>query len=327
MVRRIWQIAFSSAILCVGLSAQNVGAEEKDKAPFQPYIDGNNQVLAISDAEKPILAKTDKFHTYEQMLHIENLQEADLPLSLVFENGSADAPGFDDITVYVPGMSAITKEEFIDGKTATVDVTGDLNDGNNQILVSARGQKGAMLTWRLITPKISVTAAHPKMVSLGDQVILVGENLCPDTSVYTVMFGDIPGQVTNATTRQLTVTVPKTVVPGPVKVSVTDYKQTVEGPEIMVNGIPVITGLNITAGKPGQRFTIQGRHFAESFERNTVLVAGIPARVESATRNEIVAIIPEVEYPRYADVTVRIGEGPLSNSMTIRLENGAGRMK
>jgi hypothetical protein len=208
----------------------------------------------------------------------------------------------------------------VGGKVATIDVSGELGPEYNQMLVSGQGPVGATLSWLIATPRIHISDVHPKEVVQGEQVIITGNNLCSDPSVYKVTFNGVAGTVTNATSSQITVTVPS-LPAGSCNIQVADFSQTVAAPPIYIKAVPIITGMSIMAGPPGSAFTIYGKGFSADPNEDKVFVSGVQAEVYSASPTQINTCIPTMDYPRPTSVRVQVGNGPESNAWRLLLYN------
>ncbi len=85
---------------------------------------------------------------------------------------------------------------------------------------------------------------------------------------------------------------------------------------------PVLSSLSLQSGPPGTQVTIYGSGFAKSAGENKTLFGETAASVSSVKEKELTVTIPNMPYPQYdVPITVRIKDGPKSNSLTIKIQN------
>ncbi len=139
----------------------------------------------------------------------------------------------------------------------------------------------------LISPSLSVDSGIT-----GDLVVIQGKGFSSLDVQNSVLFGNIPAIVTQASAVSLNVIVPPLVATGPIKITV--GTQSIVGPIFKV--IPLtINSLSQDSVPIGTTLTITGTGFSKSKSRNQVSFNGIDAPIISLfpSGNDPIAIFPK----------------------------------
>jgi PKD repeat protein len=165
---------------------------------------------------------------------------------------------------------------------------------------------------------LSIDRIEPVKGRAGDEVALFGSGFGDTPEQNNILFNNLQAPVNEAADTMLITQVPMDAQTGPVSVVVA--KDTAVGPEFVVIGGPMIEAISPESGSPGTGVTISGSGFSSTANNNTVTFNGENAAVETASENEILAIVPETAETGPVAVTVagETAEGP---TFTVTPEN------
>ena len=152
------RLFFSIILLLLFWTCPPSGADEIVLAQSQPLVAPNNQIQKLTET-----------------INLQKGQER-LQLTLTYYNGTETAPGFTWLRIASPTMHFVSEREFAGKRSYSVDVTGELTWGGNQMLITAEGRKGSTFNWKLTTSQPSVVSLNPTQVSPGHSVTIVGNN-------------------------------------------------------------------------------------------------------------------------------------------------------
>lgn len=230
-----------------------------------------------------------------------------LQLYLTYYDGSDTAPSYRWLRVSSASMSFLTEKQFQGQKTLTMNVSGELTWGGNQILVSGAGPVGATFNWALRTPRPVITGVSPDSVFSGGTITISGTNFCPHPSYNQVTIGSQPARIVSATTTQLVVEVPEEAKSGTTSVSVKVAGIDL-GPvalSVDVQAAPYLTSLDKSFVAPGMPLTITGEGFNGKAE---VYIGPFQAQIVHASPTNITVIAPApLSDPWYAPNLTQLG--------------------
>jgi hypothetical protein len=164
--------------------------------------------------------------------------------------------------------------------------------------------------WVLHKTPPQLVSLDPQRAEPGQTVTLTGRNFAADPAGNTVLFGALPGTVSQATDSQL-----KVVVPAAAKATVAVVVETHDGRSsplsmtVMARG--EATAVEPDVALPGQTILVRGQGLSGKL---SVFVAGVPATSVETTPEGVRAVVPDVGLP----------EGVTTN-VTVKTDNGPGR--
>ena len=247
--------------------------------------------ITIAESSPPLVATSDQAINTSQSINLQKGQEK-LQLFLTYYNGDASAPAFPTLRISSSSLPYVTEQSFGKEKSFTTNVTGDLGWGGNQILISAKGPKGATFGWRLTTPKPLLTNVSPESVGAGGTCAINGTNFCSDANDDEVQINGKKAQVVSATANQIVVKVPENMPGGAgtltVKVAGIDAGKL----PVTVNAVPDLTSLSASWAWLNAPVTISGTGFGNNPADVTVYMGPLRAPVDSVTPTQIVFRIP-----------------------------------
>ncbi len=174
---------------------------------------------------KPYVARDSQIQGWSEDVDFGQSHEYKLPITLTFYNGLDDAPGFSWLRIAIAAEPPFTEDSFVGKKTLSIDMSGKLGRGGNQILITGAGPKGATLSWKLTTPKMHVTAVNPQDIGAGEAVVITGDNFSADSSMDVVTFDGRQGEILDASPTQLIAEAPEGLPPGETQVAVAVGRQ------------------------------------------------------------------------------------------------------
>lgn len=247
--------------------------------------------ITLAESSPNVVATSDAVINTSQSINLQKGQET-LQLFLTYYNGDASSPSFKTLRISSASLPYVTEQAFGKGKSFTANVTGDFGWGGNQILITAKGQKGAMFGWRLTTPKPAITNLSPESVSAGSTLAINGINLCSDTGSDEVTINGNKAQVISATSTQLVVQVPQTAGGGAGTISVTTAGLDAGKLPVTINAVPFLKGLSATYAWLNTPVTIYGDNFGTNPNDVVVYMGPLRAPVDSVTPTQIVFRVP-----------------------------------
>lgn len=258
---------------------------------FACTICGANAQEIVLDQSQPLVATSNQIQRFSESIDLKKGQEK-LNLTLTYYNGSATAPGYKWLRISSASMRYVTEQSFQGQKSYSVDVTGELTWGGNQLLITAEGPRGATLTWKLTTESPSVTGISPNKLTPGAAIAVMGNNFSTDPAANDVMIGGHEAHCLSATRNKLIVQVPEYVDKANSEVTVSVAGM--EAGTLMASAdvMPAVTSLSASWVAPGSQFTIYGTGFSPAAQSNVVYIGPLKAEVVSASATSITVIAP-----------------------------------
>jgi IPT/TIG domain len=275
----------------------------------------------ITLAESKVYTATStKEQHISDSINLQNGQDK-LHLTLTYYNGSESTPPFKWIRIASPSMNYVTEAQFDGKKVLPIDVTGELSDAGNQILVTGAGPTGASFSWKLTTPQPRVSAANPDTVETGSHIVITGHNFCPEISDDSVSVNGQNFEITAATPHNLVVKIPQQFKSGPTEAKVKVAGMDAGTVKFTVSALPYLKSVNTAWVAAGAPFTIYGDNFSTDKSAVKVYVGAYPCNIVSATADSITAVSPliYIEKPMgfYQPVKVQVNGVKASNQLTI----------
>lgn len=252
----------------------------------------NAEDITIAESSPNLVATSDATINTSQSINLQKGQEK-LQLFLTYYNGDATAPGFTALRISSSSLPYVSEQAFGKGKSITTNVTGDLGWGGNQILITAKGPKGATFGWRLTTPKPVITSLSPELVGSGSTLAINGTNLCSDPADIEVQINGKRAQVVSATSSQIVVKVPDTASGGATSVTVSGAGLDAGKLPVTISAVPFLKGLSTTWAWLNTPVTITGENFGTNPANVAVYMGPLRAPVDSVTPTQIVFRVPE----------------------------------
>ncbi len=143
-------------------------------------------------------------------------------------------------------------------------------------------------------PKPSIVSFSPGHGLVGATITITGTNFSTTSAENVVKFNGIAATVTNATSTQLTTTVPAGATTGKLTVSVTG--NTIQSlTDFMIDlvvELQSIVSFSPTHGLVGTTVVITGTNFSTTSAENVVKFNGIAATVTNATSTQLTTTVP-----------------------------------
>ncbi|HEY9784209.1 MAG TPA: IPT/TIG domain-containing protein [Candidatus Obscuribacterales bacterium] len=289
-------------------------------AAISPVWAADGNVITLQESQKYV-ADSPKIQRISDSIVLKKGQEK-LNLTLTYYNGSATEPSFKWLRIASPNMRYVSEADFQGQKSLSLDVTGELAFGGNQILITAEGPKGATFKWSLTTPYPTITQVTPSRIEPGQAVTILGNNFSPDPPANDVYFGEHEAECLSASPNKLIVRVPDYVECGEtsLRVSVAGIDA---GRLAVVAAVttPVLKSLSRSWVPPGAQLTIYGDNFSANAADNVVYIGPLRAEVVSSSVNSITVIAP-VDFGGepwgfYQPVNVTVRGVPARNRLSV----------
>ena len=134
----------------------------------------------------------------------------------------------------------------------------------------------------------------PKQGTVGTVVTILGAGFSTTPSLNTVRFNGTQATITDATTTQLTVTVPAGATTGTISVTAPGGSANSATPFTVTgtSGAPTITGFTPTIGTPGTAVTVNGTNFEPHPTDNRLLFNLMRAPIATATPTTLSPTVP-----------------------------------
>ena len=100
---------------------------------------GDSSRCSSSRSRSPLVAANAQRQRFTESISVPKGQEK-LKLTLTYYNGTTSAPGYNWLRISSSSMSYITEQQFAGSKTYSIDASGELTWGGNQLLISAQGR-------------------------------------------------------------------------------------------------------------------------------------------------------------------------------------------
>lgn len=247
-------------------------------------------------ASRPyVSASTSQDQYFYDWLPLQPGQEKLEKLTLTVINGVQGRPKFKWLRLQIGGYMIATEKNFAKGANqATIDVSGKLQPGTNQIICEAGGVVGASMQWFLTTVNPYITSVHPINAAQGQAISIYGGNLEMANSDEIVYFNGVPGNTIASSDPVIRAKVPDNAEPGPneLTVSVAGIKTQPLIINIYPKPVPELLSVLPWVVVPGGQSYITGRNFAPTPQNNQVYIGGISAEVVSGDENNLTVIVP-----------------------------------
>jgi len=217
-----------------------------------------------------------------------------LTLVLTYYNGTSNKPGFQWLRISSPTMSYFTEKQFDGNKSVSIDVTGQLSSGGNQITVEGAGPVGATFGWRLTTTPPIMTEIHPAILDPGETITISGKNFSADPTCNIATVNGVALNCISATSKNLVFKVPDDMRMGradlQLKVAGLDAGQM---PVAVEHSAPVLQSLGAGWVCPGTNLVINGGPFPSVTRLVRVTIGPFEAPVVATSVNSITVQAPE----------------------------------
>lgn len=265
------------------------------------------------------VANSTKVQHFSDSIDLQKGEEK-LQLTLTYENGDAKAPGYKWLRIASSSMNFISEQQF-HGKDLSVDVSGELTWGGNQMLITAAGEPGATFRWVLTTPKPTITGVQPPTCNAGQQLTITGTNFAAAPNDNAVTINGSPARIISAQADKIVVDVPENAQSGKAVAALTVAGINCGTVQFAVNSQPSLTRLSSSWVAPGNAVTIFGDNFGTDASQVAVYIGPERAAVVSVAPNQIVANVPPNYYTPWAGyympVKVAINGVKARNTLTI----------
>lgn len=246
---------------------------------------------------------------------------AKLPLSLVCTNGSMQSLGFNWVRVFLqPGSSdqdlqaggtesgrLLVDEHTFEGRTQVyLDMTSQLNVGNNRLYIEGAGPAGAVFSWEMRSEGAPVLSRlNPTSTVSGASLRLSGFGFSVRPQENVVKLGIMPITVLQSGFRHLKVAIPPGCAPGTYSLSVAVGGFPSNAIRLTVLSGPEVDGVEYTTVRSGQSMAIYGKNFSAITANNQVYFGQNLAKVTGSTDTTLNVIVPQAN-PGLASVTVMV---------------------
>jgi N-acetylneuraminic acid mutarotase len=191
-------------------------------------------------------------------------------------------------------------------KTVKVKIPSGIVPGNYNIKITVAAQQ-VVSTSQIEIVSPGITNVNPIHGTWGNTVTISGENFGNSINDNVVKFGDIEATVVSASTNEVKVLVPNTLLKKSsilsVKAVTTDNQLTSYSAPFTLDA-PIITSFSPIAGKSKSEVTIYGENFNPIPNNHVVSFGDHIVEVLSSTSNQLVVKLPVVV--NEGDVSIRI---------------------
>jgi hypothetical protein len=259
---------------------------------FNCSISNAAEKIITLDESKLYVAPDNQVQHFVQSIGLAKGQEK-LDLTLTYYNGTETSPGFKWLRINSSSMSYLTEQQFGGKKELSVNVSGELAAGNNQMIIQAGGVKGSSFGWRLTTPAPMMMSISPTTPQPGGSVTITGQNFSTDSSTDVATINGQPLTCVAASPTSLVFPIPEDfkVGNGTLKLKVTGL----DAGEVSLSvaaGPPVLKGLSGPWVAPNYNFDIYGGPFAPDIANDRVMVGPFQAEIVSASINKLTVTAP-----------------------------------
>lgn len=236
---------------------------------------------------------------------------------------------FNWLRVMMGGRVLYGERDLANKTTVSMDLTGQVPNGTNQILVQGQGTAGASIDWKLTTPiKVKLTSVNPDEAVVGSDVTLKGSNFDPTPANDKVILGKKTISVSKASSTELKIRIPKDFTPGDTEVKVAVNGQESKALKITIRGIPELSGTNLHGVPPGAELVIFGKNFSKKLGENQVFFGETQVSPVSGTTEQLTVVVPnfqaglgEVAGQVGIPIKVRVGKIDSANTVPVTIGN------
>jgi hypothetical protein len=309
-----WQV-FCPIVLSLSLSATAASAQYQQTS------------VPITLAESNLFeAPNNQVQHFSQTINLPKGQDK-LHLTLTYYNGTSTKPGFKWLRITSSTMNYFTEKEFDGNKSVSMDVSGELTSGGNQIVVEAGGVAGSTFGWRLTTQPPAISSIQPQILEPGETITVTGKNLSSDMSSDIATVNGAPLTCISATAKNLVFKIPEDLRPGSaalqLKVAGLDAGQMMINIE---NSIPFLQSLDAGWVLPGADLVINGGPFPSNIAAIKVTIGPFDAQVKQATATSITVQAPEQfngnPWGVHQPVKVWVNGNPARNWLSVNCYQG-----
>jgi hypothetical protein len=277
--------------------------------------------MAVLQESKPLVTRAGAWHTWGDRLHLAAGQEK-LPLRLTFTNGAEGRPKATDLRVEISGKQLASFQDFKNGASFTIDLSGKLHAGNTPLTVKGFGPSGAWMNWKLYVQKPAIAAVKPDPISASDTITIEGKNFSDRLDQVKIYIGKHHAKPLSTKDGAVTFKLPAHAEGGSQDLVVAVCSINSAPFRVSLRAQPVITRVDMLASPPGQPVTLSGSGFSPVAAENVVTFDKIRAHVESATTSSITCIIPEMHWPKwYVPIVVTTYGMPSRGHASIHVDN------
>lgn len=272
-----------------------------------------NQLITVGEGG-PYTAKDTKAQRFADYVDLKKEMES-APLTFTLHNN-----GFNWFRVLLANQ-VIATEKSAKNDTVTVDLTGVIQPGTNQVVIQAGGKAGSTIDWRVTTvPQAKLERVSPDEALVGESVAIKGQHFALTPSANVVYFNNKTAKVTAAKATELKVTIPVDAEPGENKITAKINGVKTNEIKMKVRGIPSVSGTNLQGVPPGQTLMIFGKNFSKNLGENKVFFDETTAEVVSGNENQLTVVVPQMpfragHYP--SQVRVQVGKVISKNACSV----------
>lgn len=206
------------------------------------------------------------------------------PLWITFYNGYANRPGYNWVRVFLTSPQAesesgdllVDEHTFVRSRAVTKDVTGRIPASGRKLIIEGEGERGAIFSWILTTPKSSVSVLNVTNISAGKTFLLHGTGFSGNEEENEVTINGTKCEVIGATTNMLTVKAPEKLDAKKVSVSVSVNGQASNSMVVNITTPPpVLISCSPYGGPVGGVLNIRGSNFSRVASENVVRIGDL----------------------------------------------------
>jgi len=276
----------------------------------------------VLQSSKPIISNAAQWQKWDDYINIKPGQEH-IPLTLTFDN-SGGFLRFQDLRMRLAGRPLASMKDFKGASTLSLNLTEAIGVGDSLLTIQGYGPAGARLSWKLTTPKPSVTAVKPDPLSISEKVIVQGKNFSDRVAADRVTIGGKSVTVTSAKKDQLELKLGSDVPGGKQDLVVWVGNYRCNPIKVTVKSAPEVSSVNFVSTAPGQPITVYGKGFSTTASENEVLIGGLSAPITSVSGDSISCTVPmglDQQTPMwYVPIVVKTNGVESKGTVTINLD-------
>ncbi|UOQ53567.1 DUF7619 domain-containing protein [Hymenobacter cellulosivorans] len=208
------------------------------------------------------------------------------PGATVSITGSHFSPVLAQDTVWINGMKA----RVLQATATSLQVEVPTGATTGTVRVGTLGGSVASSQVLRVWYPPAITRFSPAKAGAGSVVTLTGQAFAEQANRNTVFFGAASATVLQASSGSLQVRVPAAAESGPLRLVTPGGEASTAAFTFLP--APVITATIPAQGSVGTPVTLTGRHFLVDGQTDTVWLAGVPAKVLSASASELRVLVP-----------------------------------
>lgn len=257
------------------------------------------------------------------------------PLSMLFTNGSYSHLGFNWVRVFLlpnesdvnfqagsetQGRLLVDERSFVNSSQFYLDLTGQLNAGENRLYIEGAAPAGSVFSWELRSagpPELSPLNPHSTVSGARLSLSGFGFSLRPQEDAVKLGPAEIP--VLAASNRSLQVQVPPGFMPGTYDLSVAVAGYPSRPIKMTVYAGAEVTSTEYATVASGQQMNIYGKNFSATAAENAVYIGNQRAQVTTCSDSTITVTVPKVESAQSLPVTVFVGGAQAKGNPTVRI--------